>query len=41
MTDNHAGPAIEVDVAGVDAVTGERVARVQLDADDHAMVLTD
>lgn len=38
---NHGGPAIEVDVAGVDAVTGERVARVRLDAYDLAMVLTD
>jgi hypothetical protein len=26
---------------GVDAVPGERVARVRLDADDGAMVLTD
>lgn len=38
---NHGGPVIEVDVAGVDAVTGERVARVRLDAYDLAMVLTD
>jgi beta-galactosidase len=38
---NHGGPAIEVDVAGVDTLTGERVARVRLDAYDLAMVLTD
>ena len=38
---NHGGPAVEVDVVGVDAVTGERVARVRLDAYDLAMVLTD
>lgn len=38
---NHGGPAVEVEVAGVDAVTGERVARVRLDAYDLAMVLTD
>lgn len=38
---NHGGPVIEVDVAVVDAVTGERVARVRLDAYDLAMVLTD
>lgn len=38
---NHGGPAIEVDVAGVDALTGERLARVRLDAYDRAMVFTD
>lgn len=38
---NHGGPAVEVAIAGVDAVTGERVARVRLDAYDLAMVLTD
>lgn len=38
---NHGGPAVEVDVAGIDAVTGERVARVRLDAYDLAMVLAD
>lgn len=38
---NHGGPAVEVAIAGVDAVTGERVARVRLDPYDLAMVLTD
>lgn len=38
---NHGGPAIEVDLAGVDALTGERLARVRLDAYDRAMVFTD
>lgn len=36
----HGRPAVDVEVTGVDALTGERVARVRLDAYDHAMVLT-
>ncbi|MGR0220725.1 beta-galactosidase [Agromyces sp. ZXT2-6] len=38
---NHGGPAASVDVSGTDAVTGERVDRVELAAVDWAMVLTD
>ncbi|MBM7503924.1 beta-galactosidase [Agromyces aurantiacus] len=38
---NHGGPAASVAVIGVDAVTGERVARVELGPYDWAMVLTD
>lgn len=37
---NHGGPDASVDVAGIDAVTGERVARVELGPYDWAMVFT-
>ncbi|RXZ40297.1 beta-galactosidase trimerization domain-containing protein, partial [Agromyces binzhouensis] len=38
---NQGGPVVEVEVAGTDAVTGERIDRVRLDAFDWAMVVTD
>ncbi|GAA2044327.1 beta-galactosidase [Agromyces tropicus] len=38
---NHDGPVVEVEVAGTDAVTGERIGRVRLDAFDWAMVVAD
>ncbi|GAA1059272.1 beta-galactosidase [Agromyces bracchium] len=38
---NHGGPEASVDLAGTDAVTGDRVDRVVIGAFDWAMVLTD
>ncbi|WP_400994494.1 beta-galactosidase [Agromyces sp. GXQ0307] len=38
---NHGGPAASVDVVGTDAVTGDRVERVELEAFDWAMVVAD
>ncbi|WP_240898336.1 beta-galactosidase [Agromyces luteolus] len=38
---NHGGPAVEVEMEGTDAVTGERVERVRLAAFDWAMVVAD
>ncbi|WP_430645261.1 beta-galactosidase [Agromyces sp. GXS1127] len=38
---NHGGPAASVDLTGTDAVTGDRVERVELGAFEWAMVLAD
>ncbi|MFE5672226.1 beta-galactosidase [Agromyces sp. NPDC056523] len=38
---NHGGPAVTIEIDGVDAVSGNRMAEVRLEAYDWAMVLSD